>query len=331
MTRSLRHALPLLLCPLLFHCALPTDVTVAGDGKSQSQSLPDGNDTPDDGTGAPRASGCITSTASGDQTFSCQGLSVQARIPAACQAPGCGLILQIHGDTGTGMLMDQHTNLRALGEQNGYIVLSPTGRPHPSGGATWAAADDAKLVSITQLFASVFRVDAKKIHATGFSRGGFVNWRLLCDASDLFASVAPAAAGNGNGETTCFFNGRVPARRADVLFMIGTTDVPVPLATMTAIRDAAIANYQAGPGMAVSQGMGFTQTRWTNPQGAVIETFQHSYETNPNGPWGGARGHCFPGSAMNPFGPQYALPCAPPNAFKWGEEVVKFFKAHPKP
>lgn len=279
----------------------------------------------------PMPSGCITNTASGEHTFTCEGLSVDAVIPASCQAPGCGLILQIHGDTGTGLLMDANTNLRAIGSQNGYIVLSPTGRPRLQGvGATWTQEEDPKLIAITQQFASVFRVNEGKIHATGFSRGGFVAWRLLCDASNLFASVAPAAAGNGNGEVTCFAQNRFPSRQADILFMIGLTDVPVPLSTMQSIRNAAISNYQSGPKVVVAEDASFTHNRWTNAQGVMIETFEHSYETNPAGPWGNSRGHCFPGSTMNPFDAQYALPCQSPNAFTWGEEVLKFFQAHPK-
>src|SRR5690348_13309802 len=75
----------------------------------------------------PMPSGCVTDVSSGDHTYSCSGLTVDARIPPACQAPGCGLILVLHGDTGTGLLMDAHIKMRELGAQHGYIVLAPTG------------------------------------------------------------------------------------------------------------------------------------------------------------------------------------------------------------
>src|SRR6185312_11119858 len=73
-------------------------------------------------TSPPVAAGCITDVSAGDHTFTCGGLQVDARIPAACEAPGCGLILELHGDTGNGLLMDGHTKLRDLGEQHGFIV-----------------------------------------------------------------------------------------------------------------------------------------------------------------------------------------------------------------
>jgi hypothetical protein len=36
-----------------------------------------------------------------------------------------------------------------------------------------------------------------------------------------------------------------------------------------------------------------------------------------------------PGSTADPYARQYALACKPPNAFNWGEEVMRFFRAHP--
>src|SRR5207237_3964527 len=142
-----------------------------------------------------------------------------AAVAAAAARPGCGLVPERHGATGTGLLIDAHLAMRDLGEQHGYVVLAPTGPPYPgAAGSTWTSADDAKLVTLVEHAAAVFRVDPAKIHVTGFSRGGFVAWRLLCDHADLFASAAPGAAGDGtaNGETTCFANGRAPSRRVPI-------------------------------------------------------------------------------------------------------------------
>jgi len=179
---------------------------------------------------------------------------------------------------------------------------------------------------------TVFRVDDQKIHVTGFSRGGFVTWRLLCDHADLFASAAPAGAGNGAGfgEETCFEHGRAPSRKLPILFLMGRTDVSVGYSAMQEIRDAAIANYAAtGPNVLVTD-PGYTRNRWSGPNGEWIETFDHAYETVTPGPWSSARGHCIPGSTMDPQAPQYAIPCKLPNAFVWGEKVMEFFVAHPK-
>ncbi len=264
--------------------------------------------------------------APGDHTYRCGGLQVDARVPAACARPGCGLILELHGDTGTGLLEDAHVKLRDLGAQAGYIVLAPTGPALPAGqpGSTWSSANDAALVDIVRQFAEVFHVDAKRIHITGFSRGGFSTWRLLCDHADLFASAAPGAAGSG-----CFALGRAPSRKVPIILLMGRTDAQVTYQSMAQIRDAAIANYGAKGPQVLAHDANYTHNRWSSADGGVVETLDHAYTTVPDGPWGFARGHCIPGSMADPRAAQYALPCKPPNAFVWGEEVVRFFQAHP--
>jgi poly(3-hydroxybutyrate) depolymerase len=289
-------------------------------------------------TGAgPAAAGCITETSVGDHTFNCNcnGLRVDARVPSACVRPGCGLILELHGDTGTGLLEDAHVKLRDLGVRDGYIVVAPTGPAigREELGSTWSSSNDAALVDIVRQFARAYRTDAKRVHVTGFSRGGFVTWRLACDHADLFASAAPAGASTGadRGERTCFAAGRAPSRKIPLLLLMGRTDAAVGYPLIVAIRDAAIANYGTTQSETIAGDSTYTHTRWTSADGAVIEAFDHSYATVADGPWGFARGHCFPGSTTDPYARQYALPCKPPNTFVWGEEVMRFFRAHPMP
>ena len=279
----------------------------------------------------PVPAGCITEVSTGDHVYTCGGLAVDVRIPAACQSAGCGLILELHGDTGNGLLMDGHTKLRDLGAQHGYIVAAPTGPPYPGlAGSTWSAANDATLVDITQQLAAVFRVDPAKVHVTGFSRGAFVTWRLLCDHADLFASAAPGGGGNGTGfnEMTCFTPGRAPSRPIPILLLMGRTDVSVGYASLRQIRDAAIASYGATGPQVITMDGSYTHARWTGT--SVIETFDHAYETVSDGPFASARGHCIPGSTSDPYAPMYAIPCRLPNSFVWGEAVMSFFLAHPR-
>ena len=78
----------------------------------------------------------------------------------------------------------------------------------------------------------------------------------------------------------------------------------------------------------------YAHTRWpaaNASSAALLETFEHSYETVADGPEVALKGHCIPGSAFDPYAPEYAVACAPPNAFRWGEEVLRFFQQHPAP
>jgi polyhydroxybutyrate depolymerase len=315
--------------------ALVLSLCAAACGGSGSGGRRDASGSGGGDASPPVPAGCITDVSAGDHVFSCGGLAVDARVPAACLAPGCGLILVLHGDTGTGLLMDGHVRLRELGQEHGYVVAAPTGPPYGGGlpGSTWHASNDATLIDIVGQLARVFRIDPKKVHVTGFSRGGFVTWRLLCDHADLFASAAPAGAGFGEafGEATCFEQGRAPSRRLPILFMLGRTDTSVGYASMAGIRDAATASYGAAGPVTLAGDASYRHDRWTAEGGAVIETFDHAYETVADGPWASARGHCIAGSTTDPYAPQYAIPCKLPNAFVWGEEVMAFFRAHPMP
>ena len=279
---------------------------------------------------APKPRGCISETSAGDHTYTCEGLRVDARVPTACVRPGCGLVLDVHGDTGTGLLEDAHTRLRDLGERAGYIVIAPTGPPigFDQPGSTWLPTDDVKLVTIVRGFVEVFGVDVKRVHVTGFSRGGYTTWRLMCNYADLFASAAPAGPG-ATKTGPCFVPGRSPSRKVPILILMGRTDRAVPLELTTKIRDAAIASYAAtGPTLLAGDAK-YTHNRWVGPDGVVIEVFEHGYENPPDGSWGGAKGHCYPGSTVDPKA-QYGLTCEGPTAFNWGEQVMLFFQRHPK-
>ena len=302
-------------------------------------------------TYVPVPEGCINDVSAGDHVYTCEGLSVEATIPplaAKCPAAGCGVIVELHGDTGTAALIDAHLRLRARAAPRGYIVIAPTGPAigtingtlYP--GSSWQPAQDAKVVAITQLFAKVFKANPKRIHATGFSRGGFMTWRLACDHSTLFASVAPGAAGNANTfltvnaiEPTCFTPGRAPARPIPILELMGQTDVPVSYASMVSIKNAALAQYGIAQGqtVAVQTTAQFVHMK-TNKVGApTVEWFDHKYETLPTGPAAAAKGHCVPGSTYNPNATQYAYACNPnpANGFDWGAEVLAFFERNPMP
>jgi poly(3-hydroxybutyrate) depolymerase len=135
------------------------------------------------------------------------------RVPRACPASGCGLILLPHGDTGSG-LPDAHEPAR--GAARGYeiprrlVALADGGSDH------MATGERRELVAIVRATANVFRADPRRIHVTGFSRR-FRDMAAPVRLRGSFASAAPAAAGTG-------------ARRRNDLFLWATRasrDVPI--------------------------------------------------------------------------------------------------------
>lgn len=64
-------------------------------------------------------------------------------------------------------------------------------------------------------------VDCRRIYATGMSNGGMMAYRLACEATDLFAAVAPVAADLRLAHCT-------PSQPVAVIAVNGTADTSVP-------------------------------------------------------------------------------------------------------
>jgi polyhydroxybutyrate depolymerase len=91
-------------------------------------------------------------------------------------------------------------------DQEGFIVVMPDGHMNsfnvgPGCGAAFVAAyvdgiDDVAFVRrLHQEVTTHLNVDLSRVYATGFSNGAALSWRLACEASDIFAAVAPVAGG----------------------------------------------------------------------------------------------------------------------------------------
>jgi polyhydroxybutyrate depolymerase len=136
----------------------------------------------------------------------------------------------------------------AKGDEEGFVVIMPNGYQSSwnggtcCGGAAQAGLDDVSLMRA--IFAEVgthVNIDLGRVYATGLSNGGFMSYRLACEASDLFVAVAPSASAVGTAEagagiaelttdlttdlTTC-----APSHKVSVLDIHGMSDPLVPYA-----------------------------------------------------------------------------------------------------
>jgi polyhydroxybutyrate depolymerase len=146
-------------------------------------------------------------------------LPMQATIPIAGSSrdyvidipPGAGpkpAILLLHGLGGSGDAIMHATRLALLGEEDGFVSIFPDAIAHrwnffPPGAAPasylplWqqagasAAPDDVGFLRglVGELVARGV-VDPKRVYIAGFSAGGFMSMRMICEDPELFAGVA---------------------------------------------------------------------------------------------------------------------------------------------
>ncbi|MBL4685007.1 MAG: hypothetical protein JKY37_10485 [Nannocystaceae bacterium] len=309
------------------------DGSVDDDGPDSTPSDSTGNsdDSPEPTAGfpTPELDDCIVDGSSGQHTFSCGGLTYDVSIPGTCLSSACGLIVDIHGRTVSGKIHDNNTNMRALGLERGYIVVQPNANPQVPDSA-WSAGDDAAVIDFTERMIAAFHVDSARVHVTGFSQGGFMTWRLACN-SELFASVAPASACGGELDNAdCNFqDGSGPSRVVPILYTHGTADARITFACAAPRRDAVVGHYGLDGPQPVADGNGHEWTRYTGADGMVLEFIQFDYRASAEA----LDGHCIVGGQDPGTEPGQILPinCVDEPAFVWGEAVIDFFEAHPRP
>lgn len=107
------------------------------------------------------------------------------------------LILFLHGAGERGDLVDKvlvHGPPKLLKEETyrekcPFIVVSPQCRDRRS----WSPK---QLLALIDTLEKEYKVDKKRIYATGLSMGGFGSWALAAEAPTRFAAVAPICGGS---------------------------------------------------------------------------------------------------------------------------------------
>ncbi len=309
-----------------------TDVTADPSTSSASASDPDADSGSGSGSGddpgtssGPIPDDCIDDPSPGDHVYACSGLTFDVTVPPACADTACGLIVDVHGFTMSGLMEDANTNMRALGRERGYIVVQPNATPAPPAASWSPGTDDDKVFDFMMRAIEVFGVDENRVHFTGFSQGGWMSWRFACAHADVLASVAPAAA---CGDPECDFETAVPSRPLSILYMHGTADALVDYACAEPRKDAVIAAFGLGAETVVSEGEGYRWTRY-EAAGTTLEFIAHDYVAEGNTI---IDGHCFPGSTDPGGAPGQLFPfgCTGESGFVWGEAVIDFFETHPR-
>ena len=290
--------------PVTLDVAVPVDVPVAVD------------------VGTPAA--CPIPTTAGHHDFDCDEIHYDLEIPKTCPEGGCGLIVDIHGLSMSGDQEEKNTEMRVRGPAAGYIVLQPTAPGIVGLVPSWDQDKHApRVFDVLSATAEALGADLKRIHSMGFSQGGGMTWRLICEHAGFFASGAPLGALEG-----CAFMAGVqsPGEEIDMLVVHGRNDAVVNFSVAESQRDKALKGWPFGAGTVVSNAEGLEVTKYETPTGTVMETWWHDYESTN----GLLKGHCVPGS-QEFSGSLLNYACEQAGTFVYAVAALEFFQAHPRP
>lgn len=119
------------------------------------------------------------------------------------------LVLNMHGSGSTAVEQEAFTGMDAASDADGFVVAYPQALIPDGTGFDWnvpgvplvggravpaGAANDVEfLTQLVTLLEHTYCIDPTRVYATGFSGGARTASQLACDASGVFAAVAPVS------------------------------------------------------------------------------------------------------------------------------------------
>lgn len=253
--------------------------------------------------------------------------------PNYYEQSGFSLVIAMHGGGGSAAQFESTSLLTQKANSAGFIVVYPEGTGVIN---TWNAGtccgpavtnniNDVKFISmlIDKLIAS-YKINPKKVYATGHSNGGMMSYRLACELSTKIAAIAP------NGSTMVVTQPCNPARAVPVLHMHSKLDQHVvytggygngvsgvycpPLDSVFNVWS--LKNNCTTTKQTIFSNSNYTLTRWLNCTNNVTIDY---YLTNDGG-------HGWPGGL--PGGPNSDIPSTSINA---NDLLWSFFQQYQLP
>jgi polyhydroxybutyrate depolymerase len=147
------------------------------------------------------------------------------------------LIVLLHGYSATGFMEAVYMGLPERRTAKGFVLLTPDGTVDSNGYQFWNAFDSCcnfdnlnvndveYLRGLITEAQSVLNIDPGRVYLLGHSNGGFMSFRMACDASDLIVGIASLAGSISTkaGDAEC-----TPANPVSVLVLHGTADDSIP-------------------------------------------------------------------------------------------------------
>lgn len=239
--------------------------------------------------------------------------------PGYYDSSGFSLVIALHGGGGSAKQFEITSGLTDKANASGFIVVYPDGTGQIEtwnagtccGSAVTKQIDDVKFISVLiDKLVSTYKINPKKVYATGHSNGGMMCYRLACDLANKIAAIAP------NSSTMVVTSPCNPARAIPVLHMhskldqnviytggigIGVSGIYCPPID-SVLNVFSLKNNCGNPSQVIFSNSLYTFTEWSSCTNNV--TIQY-YLTNDGG-------HGWPGGL--PGGPDSDTPSTAINA-----------------
>ncbi|MBS1730461.1 MAG: alpha/beta fold hydrolase [Bacteroidetes bacterium] len=151
--------------------------------------------------------------------------------PNYYESSGFSLVIALHGGGGSGTQFETQSQLTNKANASGFIVVYPDGtgliRTWNAGNCCGSSVtnhvDDIHFISeLIDYLVSHYKINPKKVYATGHSNGGMFCYRLACELPEKIAAIAP------NASTMVVTKPCNPVRQVPILHMHSKLDENVP-------------------------------------------------------------------------------------------------------
>ena len=144
------------------------------------------------------------------------------------------LVLVLHGYSANGWAQSRLLGYHKLVESEELLLASPEGTTDKSNNQFWNATDAccdrydtqvddvAYLTTLIKEIKAEYNVDPGRVYLIGHSNGGFMSFRMACDAADQVAAMVSLAGATWAKASAC-----APSRAVSVLAIHGDKDASV--------------------------------------------------------------------------------------------------------
>ena len=142
------------------------------------------------------------------------------------------LLVLLHGYSASGLLQGAYFGIPAMAREGRFIAVIPDGTPDSTGKQFWNATDAccdfgntgvddvAYIGGLIDEAIETYAVDPARVYLLGHSNGGFMSYRMACDASEKITAIASLAGATWGDPADC----GDPAEPVSVLQIHGTLD-----------------------------------------------------------------------------------------------------------